>query len=106
MKLFQRFASLFVLFCSYLFSQDVAASVDPVKNKTFVVVLDAGHGGKDSGNRGNGYYEKKIALNIVLQIGKILEKDPTIKVIYTRKKEVFVDLIKRARIANQSDANL
>ena len=59
MKLFQRFALLFVLFCSYLFSQDVTASVDPVKNKTFVVVLDAGHGGKDSGNRGNGYYEKK-----------------------------------------------
>ncbi|MGB2153747.1 MAG: N-acetylmuramoyl-L-alanine amidase family protein [Flavobacteriaceae bacterium] len=106
MKLFQRFALLFVLFCSYLFSQDVTASVDPVKNKTFVVVLDAGHGGKDSGNRGNGYYEKKIALNIVLQIGKILEKDPTIKVIYTRKKDVFVDLIKRARIANQADANL
>lgn len=106
MKLFQRFALLFVLFCSYLFSQDVTASVDPVKNKTFVVVLDAGHGGKDSGNRGNGYYEKKIALNIVLQIGKILEKDPTIKVIYTRKRDVFVDLIKRARIANQADANL
>ena len=50
--------------------------------------------------------KKKIALNIVLQIGKILEKDPTIKVIYTRKKDVFVDLIKRARIANQADANL
>lgn len=106
MKLFQCFAFLFLLFCSYLFSQDGTASVDSIKDKIFVVVLDAGHGGKDSGNRGNGYYEKKIALNIVLQIGKILEKDPTTKVIYTRKKDVFVDLIKRARIANQADANL
>ena len=43
-------------------------------NKTFVVVLDAGHGGHDSGNRGNGYYEKNIALNISLEIGNILEK--------------------------------
>ncbi|MDG1263316.1 MAG: N-acetylmuramoyl-L-alanine amidase [Flavobacteriaceae bacterium] len=106
MKLFQRFALLFLLFCSYLFSQGVTANVESNENKTFVVVLDAGHGGKDSGNRGNGYYEKKIALNIVLQIGKILKKDPSIKVIYTRKKDVFVDLIKRARIANQADANL
>ena len=35
-------------------------------NKKFVVVLDAGHGGKDSGNRGNGYYEKKIVLKILI----------------------------------------
>ena len=68
--------------------------------------MDAGHGGKDSGNRGNGYYEKKIALNIILQIGKILEKKPNIKVIYTRKTDVFVDLIERARIANRADADL
>ncbi len=68
--------------------------------------MDAGHGGKDSGNRGNGYYEKKIALNIILQIGEILEKKPNIKVIYTRKTDVFVDLIERARIANRADADL
>ena len=42
-----------------------------LSNKTFVVVLDAGHGGHDTGNRGNGYYEKKISLNIALNIGKI-----------------------------------
>ena len=85
----------------------------PIKNfsqskdsKPFVVVLDAGHGGHDSGNRGNGYFEKKIALNIVLKIGKKLEKTPDIKVIYTRKKDVFVDLIQRANIANKADADL
>jgi len=76
------------------------------QEKPFVVVLDAGHGGHDSGNRGNGYYEKKIALNIALKIGKILEKTKGIKVIYTRKTDVFVDLIERANIANKADADL
>lgn len=76
------------------------------QDKPFVVVLDAGHGGHDSGNRGNGYYEKKIALNIALKIGAQLEKTSDIKVIYTRKKDVYVDLIERANIANKADADL
>lgn len=76
------------------------------QNKPFVVVLDAGHGGHDSGNRGNGYYEKNIALNIALKIGAQLEKISGLKVIYTRKKDVFVDLIKRAEIANKANADL
>ncbi|MFQ3340693.1 MAG: N-acetylmuramoyl-L-alanine amidase [Flavobacteriaceae bacterium] len=75
-------------------------------DKSFVVVLDAGHGGHDSGNRGNGYFEKKIALNIVLKIGKQLEEIPGIKIIYTRKKDEFVELIQRANIANKADADL
>ena len=77
-----------------------------LSNQTFVVVLDAGHGGHDSGNRGNGYYEKNIALNIALSIGKILEKYDDIKVIYTRKSDKFVKLVDRARIANKADADL
>ncbi len=76
------------------------------QDKTFTVVLDAGHGGRDTGNRGNGYYEKKIALNIALTIGSLLEKQNSIKVIYTRKADVFVDLIERANIANKADADL
>lgn len=76
------------------------------KKDKFVVVLDAGHGGKDSGNRGNGHYEKKIALKIALGIGSILEKVDDIQVIYTRKKDVFVSLIKRAQIANDANADL
>jgi len=67
----------------------------------FVVVLDAGHGGKDPGNMGNGYVEKNIALNIVLFAGKLLEKRPEIKVIYTRKDDTFVELTQRGAIANQ-----
>lgn len=74
--------------------------------KTFVVVLDAGHGGHDSGNRGNGYYEKTIALKIALGIGKILEKHQDIRVLYTRKSDKFVKLVDRANIANKADADL
>ncbi len=78
---------------------------DPDRPK-FVVVLDAGHGGKDPGNRGNGYFEKDIALNIVLEVGKELEKHPDVKVLYTRKSDVFVTLAERAAIANDAAADL
>ncbi|MGD2005182.1 MAG: N-acetylmuramoyl-L-alanine amidase [Flavobacteriaceae bacterium] len=76
------------------------------QEKPFVVVLDAGHGGKDTGNRGNGYFEKRIALNIALKVGASLAKVQGVKVIYTRKSDVFVDLIERANIANKADADL
>jgi len=71
----------------------------------FTVVVDAGHGGKDPGNTGNGYLEKKIALNIALKLGKELENQG-INVVYTRKKDVFVNLVERANIANRSNAQL
>lgn len=72
----------------------------------FVVVLDAGHGGHDPGNLGNGYLEKNIALNIVLNVGSILERDPNVKVIYTRNDDTFVDLFVRGEIANKANADL
>jgi N-acetylmuramoyl-L-alanine amidase len=72
----------------------------------FVVVLDAGHGGKDPGNLGNGFKEKDIALSIVLKIGAELEKHKDIQVIYTRKTDVFVNLFVRGEIANKADADL
>ena len=75
-------------------------------SKKFVVVLDAGHGGKDPGNLGNGYREKDIALKTVLAIGKELEKNKNIKVVYTRKTDVFVDLFVRGKIANKEKADL
>lgn len=80
-------------------------TIDPPLKK-FKVVLDAGHGGDDSGNRGNGYFEKDIALSIVLEIGKELEKNADIEVIYTRKKDVFLELWERADIANSANADL
>ena len=96
------FKILFISFVFFvnqsLFSQD--------SNDKFTVVLDAGHGGKDPGNTGNGYLEKNIALSIALQVGKELEKQKDIKVIYTRKKDVFVNLFRRAEIANKAKADL
>lgn len=92
--------TLFLTLCpkTLLFAQGTS-------NK-FVVVLDAGHGGHDPGNLGNGYKEKNIALNIVLEVGKELEKNKDIKVIYTRKTDVFLKLHERAAIANKADADL
>jgi len=72
----------------------------------FIVVLDAGHGGHDPGNLGNGFLEKNIALNIVLKAGELLEQNPNIKVIYTRKDDTFVDLFVRGEIANKANADL
>lgn len=76
------------------------------QKKVYTVVLDAGHGGHDPGNLGNGYKEKHIALKITLAVGKILSKEKDIKVVYTRKKDVFVELWKRGQIANKIKADL
>lgn len=75
-------------------------------SKKFKVVLDAGHGGKDPGNLGNGYREKNIALKVALKVGAALEKNPGIEVVYTRKKDVFIDLFVRGKIANNAKADL
>ena len=97
--------ALFLLFFSCFSLATFASECEPPKEQ-FVVVLDAGHGGQDPGNRGNGFYEKDIALNIVLNIGAELEKLPDVKVIYTRKTDVFVTLAGRAEIANNAKADL
>ncbi|MBO0592788.1 N-acetylmuramoyl-L-alanine amidase [Cellulophaga sp. E16_2] len=79
--------------------------ITPVQ-EPFIVVLDAGHGGHDPGNLGNGFLEKNIALKIVLRVGEMLSKHKGIKVIYTRDDDTFVDLYKRGEIANKANANL
>lgn len=88
----------------------ITASTPPHKNyaarSKFVVVLDAGHGGKDPGNRGGGFQEKDIALSIILKIGAELEKNKDIKVVYTRDSDVFIPLEKRGKIANDAKADL
>ena len=90
----------FQFFFIYSFSQPVS-----IQNSEFTVVIDAGHGGKDPGNTGNGFIEKDIALKISTNLGMLLEKGG-VNVIYTRKKDVFLGLFERANIANQSDAQL
>ncbi|MBP6757927.1 MAG: N-acetylmuramoyl-L-alanine amidase [Flavobacterium sp.] len=72
----------------------------------FRVTLDAGHGDHDFGAVYSGRVEKNINLAIALKVGKLLEQNPKIDVIYTRKTDVFIDLIERANIANRADANI
>jgi N-acetylmuramoyl-L-alanine amidase len=100
-----KFLVVFILFTGIVLSFSFQ-SINNDTVKPFVVVLDAGHGGKDPGNRGNGYLEKDIALDVTLQIGKILEKDPGFKVIYTRETDVFIELVDRAPVANRVDADI
>jgi N-acetylmuramoyl-L-alanine amidase len=102
-KMTMKHSVFFVFFFIFLFnSQSIIAQ----KNE-FIVVLDAGHGGKDPGKVGRNHAkEKDIALKIVLEVGEILEREKNIKVIYTRKTDVFVDLWERGRIANKADADL
>jgi N-acetylmuramoyl-L-alanine amidase len=73
----------------------------------FTVVIDAGHGGKDPGARGSAINEKVINLSVALKLGNLIsEKQPDVKVIYTRKTDRFVELNERANIANRNKADL
>lgn len=71
------------------------------------VVIDAGHGGHDSGCLGSSSMEKKVTLAIAMRLGEYIEKNfPEVKVVYTRQTDVFVELHERAAIANRAKANL
>ncbi|MFI5172215.1 MAG: N-acetylmuramoyl-L-alanine amidase [Chitinophagales bacterium] len=96
------FAFLLILFTSF----DSGTVPDPAYSiKT--VVIDAGHGGHDQGCSGNSFLEKNVALNLSLKLGAMIEKNyPDVKVIYTRKTDVFVELHERADIANRNKADL
>src|SRR5690606_17351874 len=98
------FSSFVLIISLSFFSITASAAENPIT--PFVLVLDAGHGGHDHGNKGNGYKESDISLNIVLKVGSELEKLPNVRVIYTRKTDVFVELRERAAIANRADADL
>ena len=77
------------------------------KYKLDVIVIDAGHGGKDPGAVGKISYEKNIALNISLHLGRIINENlPDVKVIYTRNDDSYPTLNKRAQIANSKNADL
>jgi len=75
--------------------------------KINTVVIDAGHGGKDPGAVGKKAYEKDIALSIALKLGSYITSNlKGVKVIYTRKTDVFIELFKRAEIANANNAQV
>ena len=71
------------------------------------VVIDPGHGGKDPGAIGvNKIKEKDIALDISKQLGKMIERNLGLKVVYTRDEDVFIPLWKRTQIANNADGDI
>ena len=74
---------------------------------TYTLVIDAGHGGKDAGAVGKFSKEKTINLNVALAFGRYVEQNcPDVKVIYTRKTDVFIPLHERAAIANRNRADV
>jgi N-acetylmuramoyl-L-alanine amidase len=71
------------------------------------IVIDAGHGGKDPGCHGKSAEEADIALSVALELGRVItENMPGVKVVYTRKKDEFIELHDRAAIANKNKADL
>jgi len=71
------------------------------------IVIDAGHGGKDPGTIGKHSKEKTVALSIALKLGDLIKKNlKDVDIIYTRDKDVFVELYRRAEIANKAKADL
>jgi len=84
---------------------DSSAAAAPFTFKT--VVIDAGHGGKDPGAHGRYSSEKNVALSLALKLrDAIHDAIPTLKVVMTRTTDRFVELQRRAEIANQANANL
>ncbi len=80
---------------------------DDPKRKVRTIVIDPGHGGKDPGCNGVTCKEKEVALAVALKLGKLIEENiKDVKVIFTRKTDVFVELEDRAKIANDNNADL
>ena len=91
-----------IFFISHLSPLTLSAAT-----KKFTLVIDAGHGGMDSGALGSYSKEKNVALKVALNFGRYVERNcPDVKVIYTRKTDVFVSLEGRANIANRNKADL
>ena len=84
----------------------LAVSTDAA-GKRFTLVIDAGHGGRDTGAKGSQVNEKTLTLRMALAFGRLVEQNcPDVNVIYTRKTDKFVELYRRAEIANQNKADL
>ena len=95
---------LYLIFPGHLSAQDMGAV-----SRIRTVVIDPGHGGKDPGaiSRNGKYKEKNITLSVALKLGELIKSNyPGIKVVYTRSTDKYVELAKRADIANRNKADL
>lgn len=96
---------LYLSICLWLLISPLCTS--NLWGKDFVVVIDAGHGGHDPGAIGKISKEKSINLNVALKLGNLIKKNCNdVKVVYTRSKDVFIPLDRRAEIANNAKADL
>lgn len=111
--LLHRWASIFfcrswllpLILCFFLPLVSLAGEAEEGELRT--VVIDAGHGGKDPGTMGSKSKEKDVVLSVALKLGALIEKGfPKVKVLYTRKTDVFIELNRRAEIANEAKADL
>lgn len=99
--------SCYTLIRALLVAAFMILAVADVAARQFTLVIDAGHGGHDAGAKGSFSYEKNINLKMALAFGRYVEENcPDVKVIYTRKTDVFVPLHKRADIANKNRADV
>lgn len=95
-----------ILMCVWLLLLPFCMAVADV-NRRFTLVIDAGHGGHDAGAVGSFSKEKNINLNVALAFGRLVEENcPDVKVVYTRRTDVFISLQRRADIANDNKADL
>ena len=96
---------LYIFICLWLLF--LPSYTNHLWGKDFVVVIDAGHGGHDPGAIGKISKEKNINLNVALKVGNLIKRNcDDVKVIYTRSKDVFIPLDRRAEIANNAKADL
>ena len=96
---------LYICICLWLLF--LPSCTNHLWGKDFVVVIDAGHGGHDPGAIGKISKEKNINLNVALKVGNLIKRNcDDVKVIYTRSKDVFIPLDRRAEIANNAKADL